>query len=35
MAEKTVAMSENQEVTTQPEGTQMRERYVTPLLAPP
>jgi HSP20 family molecular chaperone IbpA len=30
MAEKTVAMPETQEVTTQPEGTWMRERYVTP-----
>lgn len=30
MAEKTVAMPENQDVTTQPEGTRMRERYVTP-----
>jgi len=30
MAEKTVAMPENQDVTTQPEGTRMREHYVTP-----
>ena len=30
MAEKTVAMPENQEVETQPEGTRTRERYVTP-----
>ena len=29
MAEKTVAMPDNQEIT-QPEGTRMRERYVTP-----
>ena len=30
MAEKTVAMPDNQEVETQPEGTRTRERYVTP-----
>ena len=30
MAEKTVAMSENREVETRPEGTRTRERYVTP-----
>jgi HSP20 family molecular chaperone IbpA len=30
MAEKTVAMPENQEMTTQPEGTRTRERYVSP-----
>jgi HSP20 family molecular chaperone IbpA len=30
MAEKTVAMPDNQEVATQPEGTRTRERYVTP-----
>lgn len=30
MAEKTVAMSETQEMTTQPEGTRTPERYVTP-----
>ena len=29
MAEKTVAVPETQEMTTQPEGTRMRERYVT------
>jgi HSP20 family protein len=30
MAEKTVAIPENQEMTTQPEGTRTRERYVSP-----
>ena len=30
MAEKTVAMPNDQEVATQPEGTRTRERYVTP-----
>ncbi len=30
MAEKTVAMPENQEMSTQPEDTRARERYVTP-----
>jgi HSP20 family molecular chaperone IbpA len=30
MAEKTVAMPENQEMATQPEGTRTRERYVSP-----
>jgi HSP20 family protein len=30
MAEKTVAMPATQEVTTQPEDTRTRERYVTP-----
>jgi HSP20 family molecular chaperone IbpA len=30
MAEKTVAMSDNQEMETRPEGTRTRERYVTP-----
>jgi HSP20 family protein len=30
MAEKTVAMSDNQEMETLPEGTRTRERYVTP-----
>jgi len=30
MAEKTVALPENQEVATQPEGTRTPERYVTP-----
>jgi HSP20 family molecular chaperone IbpA len=30
MAEKTVAMPDNQEVATQPEGTRTQERYVTP-----
>jgi HSP20 family molecular chaperone IbpA len=30
MAEKTVAVPETQEVTTKPEGTRTRERYVTP-----
>ena len=30
MAEKTVAMPDNQEIEKQPEGTRMPERYVTP-----
>jgi HSP20 family molecular chaperone IbpA len=30
MAEKTVAVSDNQEIETRPEGTRTRERYVTP-----
>lgn len=30
MAEKTVAVPETQETTTQPEGTRTHERYVTP-----
>ena len=30
MAEKTVAMSDNQEMEIRPEGTRTRERYVTP-----
>jgi HSP20 family molecular chaperone IbpA len=30
MAEKTVAIPDNQEVATQPEGTRTPERYVTP-----
>ena len=30
MAEKTVAMSDNQEIEQQPEGTRTDERYVTP-----
>jgi HSP20 family protein len=30
MAEKTVAMPDNQEVTTQPEGTRTHERYIAP-----
>jgi HSP20 family protein len=30
MAEKTVAMPNNQEIEKQPEGTRTRERYVTP-----
>ena len=30
MAEKTVAVPETQDMTTKPEGTRMRERYVTP-----
>ena len=30
MAEKTIAVPETQEMTTKPEGTRMRERYVTP-----
>jgi HSP20 family protein len=30
MAEKTIAVPETQEVATKPEGTRMRERYVTP-----
>jgi HSP20 family molecular chaperone IbpA len=30
MAEKTVAVPETREKTTQPEGTRMHERYVTP-----
>jgi HSP20 family molecular chaperone IbpA len=30
VAEKTIAVSETPEVATKPEGTRMRERYVTP-----
>jgi HSP20 family molecular chaperone IbpA len=30
MAEKTVAIPDNQEMETKPEGTRMRERFITP-----